>query len=134
MTWNGTYHVDCLVEEQQQQQRDIIYVGLTLRFFSKCTDSILSRSASTTASVALNNGDGNTTLPVRHQLTALVAGPTGCGKTHFVFKLIENVRTMIDSPPHRVIYCYGEYQQLFRKYPRVTFQQGLPNMDDFDGS
>jgi len=41
---------------------------------------------------------------------------------------------MIDPPPRRIVCCYGEYQQLFRKYPRVTFHQGLPNADDFDGS
>jgi len=73
------------------------------------------------------------TLPLRHPFTALVAGPTGCGKTNFVFKLIENAWLMIDPPPRRIIYCYGEHQQLFRKYPGVTFHQGLPNMDDFDG-
>jgi len=73
------------------------------------------------------------TLPLRHPFTALVAGPTGCGKTRFVFKLIENARAMIDPPPRRVVYCYGEYQQLFCKYPRVTFHQGLLNANDFDG-
>ena len=30
-------------------------------------------------------------------------------------------------------YCYGEYQQLFSQYPRVTFHKGLPNLNDFDG-
>jgi len=40
---------------------------------------------------------------------------------------------MVDPPPRRVVYCYGEYQQLFSQYPRVTFHQGLPNLDDFDG-
>ena len=74
------------------------------------------------------------TLPLRHPFTALVAGPTGCGKTQFVFKLIENVDVMIDPTPSRIVYCYGEYQQLFRKYPLVTFHQGLPNIEDFDGS
>jgi len=62
-------------------------------------------------------------LPLRHPFTALVAGPTGCCKTRFVFRLIENARN-----------CYDEYQQLFGRYPRVTFHQGLPNADDFDGS
>jgi len=41
---------------------------------------------------------------------------------------------MIDPPPRRVVCCYGEYQQLFRKYPRVVFHQGLLNVDDFGGS
>ena len=58
----------------------------------------------------------------------------GCGKTRFVFKLIEKARAMIDPPPRRIVYCYGEYQQPFRKYPRVKFHQELPNVDDFNGS
>ena len=74
------------------------------------------------------------TLPLRHPFTAMVTGPTGCGKTRFVFKLIENAGIMIEPPTPKIVYCYGEYQQLFRNYPQVTFHQGLPNTDDFDGS
>ena len=73
------------------------------------------------------------TLPLRHPFTALVAGPTGSGKTRFVFKLIENADVMIDPPPRRIVYCYGEYQQLFDKYADVDFRQGLPDLKDFDG-
>ena len=73
-------------------------------------------------------------LPLKHPFTALVVGPTCCGKTQFVFKLIDNVDRMIDPPPNRIVYCYGEYQQSFRKYPNVEFRQGLPHASDFDGS
>lgn len=41
---------------------------------------------------------------------------------------------MIEPHPSKIIYCYGEYQQLFRQYPQVTFHEGLPDMNDFDGS
>ena len=41
---------------------------------------------------------------------------------------------MIEPPPSRIVYCYGEYQQLFKKYSDVEFRQGLPNLEDFDGS
>jgi len=40
---------------------------------------------------------------------------------------------MINPPPARIIYCYGEYQQLFCQYPRVVFYQGLPDLSEFDG-
>jgi len=40
---------------------------------------------------------------------------------------------MIDPPPTRIVYCYGEYQQLFCQYPRVEFHQGVPDSSDFDG-
>ena len=73
-------------------------------------------------------------LPLRHPFTALLAGPTGCGKTRFIFKLVDNVGRMIDPPPSRIVYCYGEYQPLFREYSDVIFHYGLPNISDFDGS
>jgi len=41
---------------------------------------------------------------------------------------------MIDPPPRKIVYCYGEYQELFRMYPRVVFHQGLPDLNQFDGS
>jgi len=36
-------------------------------------------------------------------------------------------------PPDKIVYCYGEYQQLFLKYTHVEFNRGLPSLDDFDG-
>jgi len=36
---------------------------------------------------------------------------------------------MIDLPPSKIVYCYGEYQQLFCQYPRVIFHQGLPELN-----
>ena len=73
-------------------------------------------------------------LPLHQPFTALLAGPTGCGKTRFIFKLVDNVSRMIDPPPSRIVYCYGEYQQLFREYSNVIFRYGLPNITDFNGS
>ena len=74
------------------------------------------------------------TLPLQHPFTMLVAGPTGCGKTRFTFKLIENASRIVQPSPRRIVYCYAEYQQLFARYPHVEFRQGLPKIDDFDGS
>jgi hypothetical protein len=31
------------------------------------------------------------------------------------------------------MYCYGEYQALFAKYPTVEFHEGLPDVSQFDG-
>jgi len=73
-------------------------------------------------------------LPLRHPFTALVTGPTGSGKTSFVFKLIESADIMIDPPPAEIVYCYGEYQASFDRYPHVDFRRGLPDMEEFDGS
>jgi len=72
-------------------------------------------------------------LPFIHPFTVIVAGPTSCGKTRFVFRLIDNASSMISSAPTKIVYFYGEYQQLFNQYPNTEFHQGLPNFEDFDG-
>ena len=81
-----------------------------------------------------DDDDDGMSLPLRHPFTALLAGPTGCGKTRFVFKLVDNVGRMIDPPPSGIVYCCGEYQQLFREYSDVVFRHGLADVTDFDGS
>jgi hypothetical protein len=40
---------------------------------------------------------------------------------------------MITPSPEKIIYCYGEYQQIFNNYPQVEFYEGLPNISQFDG-
>ena len=72
-------------------------------------------------------------LTLKHPFTATVAGPTGCGKTQFTFRLIENAAQMIEPPPKKIWYCYGEYQPIFTEYPRVVFNEGLPDVAIFDG-
>ena len=75
-------------------------------------------------------------LPLCHPFTAIVSGPTGCGKTAWVLRLINNIREMIEPLPSRIWYCYGEFQPTFNTYPRIHFHEGLPDMSDavFDGS
>ena len=41
---------------------------------------------------------------------------------------------MIHPLPRKIVYRYGEHQQLFVNYLQVTFQHGLPDTSDFDGS
>ena len=40
---------------------------------------------------------------------------------------------MMTPAPSRIMYCYGEYQNLFSHYPHVEFNQGLPDVTTFDG-
>jgi len=41
-------------------------------------------------------------LPLYHPFTAVVAGPTGCGKTAWVLRLIDNLREKIEPVPSRI--------------------------------
>lgn len=73
-------------------------------------------------------------LPFKHPFTCIVSGPTQCGKTTFIMKLISNTQTIIEPPPERIVYCYGEYQHTFDSVrDRVEFHEGLPDVRQFDG-
>ncbi len=50
-------------------------------------------------------------LKLEHPSTILISGPTGCGKTQFVSKLI--TERMWDSHPERIVWLYSEWQQLY---------------------
>jgi hypothetical protein len=70
---------------------------------------------------------------LKHPFTCAVARPTGCGKTQFIFRLIRHASQVIDPPPQKIVYCYGEFQPLFSEFPDVEFQEGLPDVGRFDG-
>ena len=61
--------------------------------------------------------------------TAMITGPTGSGKTKFVFKLLENLNTMFDVPVEKVYYFYGVWQDSFdnKVIENLEFIQGLPD-------
>ena len=56
---------------------------------------------------------------LHHPFTAVVAGPTGSGKS----KWVDNANQMIEPPPSRIWYCYGEFQP--------TFNRGYVSAKDF---
>ena len=65
----------------------------------------------------------------------MVAGPTGCGKTSWVQKLL-SCKYNFTEPVRNVLYCYGVYQPRYsvmaRTIPNVTFHKGLPNKETID--
>ena len=70
----------------------------------------------------------------KHPFTCIVAGPTGCGKTTVVTRLLRNASTMIDPSPVRVTWCYGEWQSAYENLdiPNLLLEEGLPT--SFDAS
>jgi len=70
-----------------------------------------------------------------HPMTALICGPTSCGKTWLVKNLI--MEKVINQPPEKIYWFYGEAQpKLFSKMPDVEFVQGFsPEIyESIDGS
>ena len=65
----------------------------------------------------------------------IVSGPTQCGKTSFVLRLIDNLESAVEPLIRKILYCYNEYQpDKFDTYrSRVQFYKGLPSLQMFDG-
>ena len=63
----------------------------------------------------------------------LLSGPTGCGKTRFVRRILE--ARLIEPFPNRLIWVYGkwhkDYNVVKTTYPKIEFVQGYLN-DIFD--
>ena len=68
----------------------------------------------------------------KHPFTCIVAGPTGCGKTTFVARLLRNASSMINPTPEHVTWYYGEWQSAYENLdiPNVRLEQGLPTVFD----
>ena len=67
-----------------------------------------------------------------HSFTCMVAGPTGCGKTTFIKKLLEFKEEKIFNVPSRVVWCYTQWQPLYAVMEGVEFHQGLPDIEDLE--
>lgn len=71
-----------------------------------------------------------------HPFTCLVAGPTGCGKTEFVIKLLKNISEYVQPCPKRIIYCYTMWQDKFdylkKIISQIEFQEGLFDVNQLD--
>ena len=65
--------------------------------------------------------------------TCIISGPTGSGKSVFTLKLIEHAQEIISPPTERILFCYGEYKQIFDNYLEVEFHDGLPEVSSFYG-
>ena len=73
---------------------------------------------------------------LQHPYTCLVAGPTSCGKTQFVKKIIEEGEDVVNGSAEKIIWLYGEYQpaymELSSKFPHILFIEGIPeNLNEY---
>ena len=64
-----------------------------------------------------------------HPFTMSISGPTGCGKTFIVKKILRD--NLIKPQPQRIIWMYKRWQPLYDEiratiHPRPEFVQGIP--------
>ena len=69
------------------------------------------------------------TIPFTASSPVMISGPTGCGKTYFVYKLLKH--NMFTQPISKVLYCYGVYQELYNQFKldNLEFHEGLPSLE-----
>ena len=69
-----------------------------------------------------------------HPFTALIAGPTGVGKSEWVARLIRQGHDMCTMYPERIVWVYSEWQPLYETLEReriveIEFVQDLDQVD-----
>lgn len=67
-------------------------------------------------------------IKLQHPATFCISGPTGSGKTVWIYKLIKHRQYVFDNAPERILWFYGQYQSSFEKFSR-----DLPIIEFFDG-
>ena len=61
----------------------------------------------------------------------MVVGPSGCGKTVFTTKLLVDHPELFETPPKKIYYCYGSWQEGFRRMKEhgIHFHEGIPDSE-----
>ena len=76
-------------------------------------------------------------VPFQSGSPMMVIGPTNCGKTYWINRLLEN--DMFTQPVSSILYCYGVYQEFYNKMhdnpsirAPIQFHKGIPSQEDID--
>ena len=84
----------------------------------------------TLVSVSSNSPAIQMDMRLKHPFTMMVAGPTSCGKSQWTKKLLLNASKLIDQPPTKITWFYGEYQPLYAELQAqlqgISFVEGIP--------
>ncbi len=70
----------------------------------------------------------------KHPFTCMISGPTGSGKTVWVTRFLSNISDMMTPIPEEIVWCYGEWQPGYNHLKGVTFVEGIPKVDQWEGN
>ena len=61
----------------------------------------------------------------------MIVGPSGCGKTVFTTKLLVDNPDLFETPPKKIYYCYGSWQDGFKRMKQhgIKFHEGIPDSE-----
>jgi hypothetical protein len=74
----------------------------------------------------------------QHPFRCYISGPSCCGKTELLQKILINFNTLINKPIDRIVFCYSVWQEKYELLKYLTipieFNQGLIKPEEFDPS
>ena len=67
----------------------------------------------------------------QHPFNLIVSGASGSGKTEWVLKFLKHSDALIEPPPRKILYCFGEANQTVIKLRNdgIETHHGIPNED-----
>jgi hypothetical protein len=70
----------------------------------------------------------------QHPFRCYISGPSCCGKTELLQKILLNYNSLINKPIDRIVFCYSVWQEKYDllKYLPIEFNQGLKKSEEFD--
>jgi len=69
------------------------------------------------------------TLKLKHLITLIVAGPSSCGKSTFVIRLLECRDQLCDIEFENIVWCHSE-NNAPHHLKSVSFVKGLPDFEN----
>ena len=89
------------------------------------------------ASVRRSEPSTPSLVPFEPCSSICISGPTGSGKTQWVYRFLTNLSGMYENnPPRKILYCYGVYQNLFSEMeanvPELTTYAGVPSQTEIE--
>ena len=89
------------------------------------------KTVGTKKQASFYNKDGKCeAFHLKHPFTCMVSGMTGCGKTTWVKRLLENRAQTIRPEPQRIVWFYSiwqpAYSEMMESIPNIEFVRGIP--------
>ncbi|XP_044005920.1 leucine-rich repeat-containing protein let-4-like [Aphidius gifuensis] len=67
-----------------------------------------------------------------HPFKIIISGPSGAGKSVWTKRFLKELSGLCDTEFDRIILYDAEWQPVYTEYKNVEFQEGLPDMKDFN--
>ena len=70
----------------------------------------------------------------QHPFCGILAGPSSCGKTYFVERILKQINTLINPVPEEIVFCFSAWQPSYERmksyFKNIKFIEGIPNFDE----